>query len=141
MVNLINSRSETHIHKLCFCVHLQATKNWRFDLKFNNELFAFILRISFQSFVYFFFILRSQLLGGNDSYFLFFVELLIELQIFFSNFLNVHQSLILSQYFNESYCGFMVISCWLKTFIKLLDFSHTNTSILCEKSEAFTVFI
>jgi len=69
--------------------------------------------------------------------FLFSVELLVELGIFISYFLDIHKSLVLCQHLYEPNGDRIEVSHFLETFVEFFDFSDTHTGIFSELFEAF----
>jgi hypothetical protein len=68
--------------------------------------------------------------------------LLIELLVLLSDFLNEHESLVLSKDFNELDGDWVEISSSIEeSLIEKLDFFHANTSVLSELLEALRVII
>jgi hypothetical protein len=83
----------------------------------------------------------GEAVGGNHSDLLFFVELLIELGVLLGNLLDEHQALVLGEDLDEADGHLVEVTGLAQTCVEGADLLATDTGILCELLEAFTVGI
>ena len=83
----------------------------------------------------------GEAVGGNHSDLLFFVELLIELGVLLGNLLDEHQALVLCEDLDEADGHLVEVTGLAQTCVEGADLLATDTGILCELLEAFTVCV
>jgi hypothetical protein len=85
--------------------------------------------------------IRVQLLSRDYSDLLLFVELLVELLVLLSNFLDEHETLVFGKDFNKLDCHCVEFgSSVLQSLIEGLNFLHSHACVLGELLERLGVF-
>jgi hypothetical protein len=119
---------------------LETTFDGGIEGEIKDELFTSVSWVSLESSKDLSFLTAWKIFSRDNCNLLFLVQSFVELNIFISNNTNLTKSLVVGQDLQEFDSQRVEISEFLKSNVHLAHLSFTNTSVLCELLERFTVF-
>lgn len=135
----INTGGQTHVHELGLSVHLQSTENSLIDLELDLEFLVLVLGVGLEAVENLLLLVLGKAVGRDHGDLLLLVELLVELGILLRDFLDEHQTLVLSEDLNEADGHCVEVASLLEALVELTDLLHADTSVLGEQLEALRV--
>jgi hypothetical protein len=120
---------------------LETTLDSGVNLVLDGESLAGVLGVGLECWEHFSLLNIVQSLSRDNSDLLLLVELLVELLVFTSDFLNEDETLVLSQHGQEVDWDVIERSSLKQSLVKLANLHGTNTAVLGELAEDFWVGI